>query len=520
MSIFFNKKGRTGNNLYQYFITRILADMYRLNITSNFRSPVLNFTIHNSYTQLCNEQIYVNDSNIYDIIQYKNEYKSKNMIVEGFFQDSLFFNTNYNKIIKYLDLPDITQNYDDIVLHIRLNDFNRDGNKSNVIHPNWYLNILENETFNKLYIVVDLGGWKKYRKKDAEQNYLNYFSKYNPVIIMNKEYDDFHFIRSFDKIICSNSTFSWWAAFLSNASRIYTPSKWRGKKKLQNILHKTITFDNDSCDINILPKYSYQIDNINQSNNKMDNCVVIVSNKNYFEKAINTIKNIRTIGAYHDDLVFIYGKDIDKSDLERLQDFYVIPKYFPDLDLSNVIHKLKNKPYKGLERKLYKMFCFHKFHLFNTYFKRWKTIFYIDCGMRIFKPIKPFFELDCRNKILANSDAQPKYRWKLGIQFNNDSYSDVYKQLSNEFNLNIDYFQSTILIYDTSIIKSDTFDILRELLYKYPIGKTNDQAIMNLHFNCQLNIWKQVPLKHNKQLMYDYKTRRGCRHTDYIMLKI
>ena len=43
---------------------------------------------------------------------------------------------------------------------------------------------------------------------------------------------------------------------------------------------------------------------------------------------------------------------------------------------------------------------------------------------------------------------------------------------------------------------------------------------MNLHFNCQLNIWSQVPLKHNNQLMYDYKTRRGAKSNDYIMLKI
>jgi hypothetical protein len=36
--------------------------------------------------------------------------------------------------------------------------------------------------------------------------------------------NDFHFMRGFAAIACANSTFSWWAAYLSNAVRIYTPS--------------------------------------------------------------------------------------------------------------------------------------------------------------------------------------------------------------------------------------------------------------------------------------------------------
>lgn len=33
------------------------------------------------------------------------------------------------------------------------------------------------------------------------------------------------------KIIINVSTFSWWAAVLSNAEEVYVPSKWKWKKK-------------------------------------------------------------------------------------------------------------------------------------------------------------------------------------------------------------------------------------------------------------------------------------------------
>jgi hypothetical protein len=39
-------------------------------------------------------------------------------------------------------------------------------------------------------------------------------------------HDDFHFMRAFGTIVASNSSFAWWAAFLSEAKKIYTFEKW------------------------------------------------------------------------------------------------------------------------------------------------------------------------------------------------------------------------------------------------------------------------------------------------------
>ena len=95
MSISFVRKGRTGNNLYQYFITRILADIYKLNISCEFRSPVLYFTDHTKYDSMnTQETLVVTDGNIYDVIENHDKYRNRNFLLEGFFQDSVFFNDN------------------------------------------------------------------------------------------------------------------------------------------------------------------------------------------------------------------------------------------------------------------------------------------------------------------------------------------------------------------------------------------------------------------------------------------
>ena len=535
MSIEFIKKGRTGNNLFQYFISRFLADQYQLNFKNNFFSPVLDFKPLNIYNNNYEQTIYINDTNIYRILDTPQDFNNSNLIIDGYFQDSLFFNDKYQLLLNYVFLESIKdKNMDDIVIHIRINDFNKDGKKSNVIHPNWYLNILDKETFTKLYIVIDINARKKYSYQDKEQNYLNYFNKYNPIIINSSEKDDFNFIRSFDKIISSNSTFSWWTSYFSEATTIYSPTHWRGKKKLQNIRNISSPIDTFTCDIHILNianNYSDQnhndVQNIVREHLEMtnylkhnQNCVVVLSNKKYFNKAINTIKKIREIGNWDGDLVFVYGNNITKEDLEELQTYLVIPKYFPDFDLSQIELKLKDRKYKGLDRKLGKMFCFHKFHLFDPYFKHWNKIFYIDCGMQIHQNIRSFFDVKCGKNLLANSDAYPKYRWKLAGQFNPDSYPEIYKSLSTRYNLNVDYFQSTILLYNSKIIQNDTKYILKNLLDTYFIGFTNDQAIMNLYFNCEINIWKQIPFKKDNKLLYDYKARTGNKKNNYIMTKI
>ena len=266
--------------------------------------------------------------------------------------------------------------------------------------------------------------------------------------------------------------------------------------------------------------------NINKKliNEKFQNlntiCCVFVCNQKYFSKFVETCTDLVTNGKYKGDICLVIGDDLRNNNLlnhKIIQDNNIIIKYFPEIKFSPEFYQVNNN-LKNDGRNITKKFQWHKLHLFNTYFKKWSGIFYIDCGMKILDNIKPMLELDYHNKLLAHSDAYPTYERKLSEQFDN-SKKNIYNVLSKKYNLNIDYFQTGILFYDTSIIDNNTFDDLLKIALEYPISNTNEQGIMNIYFNCQKKIWKQLTLKNNKTNFYDYWSRNK-NDNKYIIVKV
>ena len=213
-------------------------------------------------------------------------------------------------------------------------------------------------------------------------------------------------------------------------------------------------------------------------------CVILVFNEAFLDKARETVQQIRTAGLYSGDIVCVVGDDL-KNHAGSMGDMVV--KYFPDVGRT----KEKNDLY-GVN----KPFQFHKFYCFHKWFrKNYRKCFYIDVGTQIIKPIDRMINLDCSGGILAHSDAYPTYKWKLSFQFDGKKFPKQYRKLSETYDLDRDYFQSTIMLYDTKIISDDTFDRLVEMSNAYHCNKTNTQGFMNLYFNCMRNVWEQIKIK-------------------------
>lgn len=251
-----------------------------------------------------------------------------------------------------------------------------------------------------------------------------------------------------------------------------------------------------------------------------NSCVVFLCDTNYFEKFLYTCNQLINNGNYKGNICLVIGDDLNNNKLLNhpiIINNNIIIKYFPNILFSNDFLKISYE----MERPSHwyqKLFQYHKLHLFNVFFKQWDYIFYLDCGITIFSDITPILNTLKENKILAHSDTYPTYEWKLYIQFDKKNNKPIFEKLNNNFNMNVDYCQTTIMLYDTKIIEENTFNDLYNLTMEYPTSIANDQGIIALYFTNIKPLWEQIPVKNDFTHFYDYLSRNP--NYRYIMLKM
>ena len=248
-------------------------------------------------------------------------------------------------------------------------------------------------------------------------------------------------------------------------------------------------------------------------------CVVFVCNKPYFTKFIYSCSQLILNGKYTGNICLVVGDDLYNDDMlkcEFILNNNIIIKHFPDIQFSDEFLNIQ-RVLNRLPAWFSKQFQFHKLHLFNIYFKKYDYIFYLDCGMTIFSDISPILNEITENTLLAHSDAYPNYEWKLHNQFDRTNRK-YFNKLNYTYDLDVDYFQTTMMLYDTRIIYDDTYDNLFNLLIEYPISITNDQGIIALYFTNIKPLFKQIKLKNDSTYFYDYMLRNE--NHKYIMLKM
>ena len=247
-------------------------------------------------------------------------------------------------------------------------------------------------------------------------------------------------------------------------------------------------------------------------------CVVFLCNKSYFNKFIYTCNQLIENGKYNGNICLVVGDDLLNDELlncDIIKDNNIYVKYFPNIYFSSHFLEINNQII-GDGRNITKKIQWQKLHLFNTFFKKWNYIFYLDCGINILSDVSPIINEISENTLLAHSDAYPTYQWKLHTQFDQTN-KEYFTKLNNTYNLNIDYFQTTIMLYDTKIIENDTYDNLLNLTYEYPICNTNEQGIIALYFTNIKPLFKQIKTHNEYTHFYDYLSRNAS--NKYIMLK-
>ena len=256
--------------------------------------------------------------------------------------------------------------------------------------------------------------------------------------------------------------------------------------------------------------------------------LVFFANEPYIKKAFDSIYLARTNGNWKDDIVLLVPGSLYNDDTikHKSNDLNIILREIIHRNVDTILNLWKRNPkHSEYNYILQHDFMYNKFFVFDTYFKQWDIVFYLDSGVQIQGPLERMKKTCEPYKCLyGHSDAYPNYVWNLKIQFdielfenkkNKQEFIDTYSSFFNK-----DYFQGTMCIYDTTIIEDNTVDRLFELAEKYPISRRMDQGILNLYFMCEKNLWKQIPIKDKEGFLYDYHERNNYKKNDYLIVKI
>ena len=145
-----------------------------------------------------------------------------NVLLSGFYQSLKNFNDFKDEIISLIDLPKINYNPSEfeVAMHIRRGDYLQFYDIHNICSLEYFEKCLKffDETV-KIHAFTD-------SKTFVLEEFKN-FSKDINIINTNSELEDLSLMSKYKKIICSNSSFSWWASLLgAEKDLILVPDIW------------------------------------------------------------------------------------------------------------------------------------------------------------------------------------------------------------------------------------------------------------------------------------------------------
>jgi hypothetical protein len=255
--------------------------------------------------------------------------------------------------------------------------------------------------------------------------------------------------------------------------------------------------------ITFCPPIDY-FDFYNSILNQEATAFVSITDKGYFRKAEQTIKDLRNRGNWHGVVVLV---TIDFDLTEDFKNKYdVIEWKFASIDKTHLLNKIGSGFSNSDKREINKLNQWEKLHIFDEYFTAWPRVVFLDAGLRVLDDVRHLLELDFKDAILAPDDSAPYYRadkiFRHQVCFDNPEHVKVLTDDFGEKVFDSKYFLNCIWVYDTNILKTCNKTQLIDAMNKYPLCKTNEMTIMNLLFHFKYKLWKDFPLQttHNKYL--------------------
>lgn len=138
--------------------------------------------------------------------------------LNGYFQSLKYFEKHKNEFIPLLALPEIDfyPPKDDVCFHIRRGDYLQFQKVHYVCDTDYFNNLFDRFNGKNIYVITD-----------SPDHVLNEFDgKDFKLIKTNSDLEDLTVMSKFNNIVCSNSSFSWWASLIGGAENVYVPPRW------------------------------------------------------------------------------------------------------------------------------------------------------------------------------------------------------------------------------------------------------------------------------------------------------
>jgi hypothetical protein len=240
--------GRLGNQIFQYVFYQYLktnnrdehfffVNPHHAYLTKYFDlgtydNRTLSSKVYSIFTRslgwvLRSKEVYIQN------IQVPREVQVKDWTVyKGFFQTDWYLKhlqgeLNINIRPRYVQefqdkFGEVFNKEKTVVVHIRRTDYMNYG-KRDISLPMEYFK-------KRLDAIADLDSYRVFFVSDDIAHVRSYFKeKPNFVYSSNNEITDFQIIKNADIAIISNSSFAWWAAYLSEKKNtVYAPKNWLG----------------------------------------------------------------------------------------------------------------------------------------------------------------------------------------------------------------------------------------------------------------------------------------------------
>jgi hypothetical protein len=230
MAVVVDFLGRLGNNLFQYSLGRIIAETlgYRLTLA---RSQPDNFMIKTNFEGYVDKlfpsaisvlgRSFERPTELYgtpgkrqqiDLGYIINNHADRRIVLHGYFQRFEYYRSYKAEMKQWFHCDPqkmlVNVSADDVLLNIRR------GNE----FDNWTLPLTYYDealqrigNFDRVYVLGT----------GIDASVKSYLAKYEPIYLDGTIDEHFRSFLNFNKIILSNSTFAWWAGFLSEATQLY-----------------------------------------------------------------------------------------------------------------------------------------------------------------------------------------------------------------------------------------------------------------------------------------------------------